>query len=173
MLSAKSNVLKNYVNSTLIYFIASWAFIAPDAFSFSEQASKVESGLQAGPDGKDLLAMIMALCVVVACIVLLALAARRFNLMPGTGQQIKTISSLSLGGRERVVVIEIKGKQHAVGVSNGSVNYLFELEEPLDNTLSKSMSVRPNSPLLDKLNKFFGHAPTNPTTTKNKEHHSD
>lgn len=153
MLSVKLNVLKSYAKQFAYFVMASWVFYTPDAFSFSDQGSK----LQAGPSSADLVSMILALLFVVAIIVIIALVARKFNLMPGQGQQIKVVSNLSLGGRERVVVIDIDGKQHALGVSNSSVNYLFPLENPINSTVKSASQPLTDSKMVSKLNKLFGY----------------
>ena len=50
--------------------------------------------------------------------------------VPGT-QHMKVISSIPLGQKERLLVIEIQGKQRVLGVTPQQINFLFELEESL------------------------------------------
>jgi len=79
----------------------------------------------------SLLNMFGSLLVVLALVVLLAwLYKKMAQRLPGSGQ-IKVVTSLALGPRERILVIEIQGKQRVIGVTAQQVNFLFELEQPL------------------------------------------
>ena len=57
--------------------------------------------------------------------------------MPGgaigrrASDQLRVVSVLAVGGKERVAVIEVGGEQLLVGVSAGGVNLLHRLPEPL------------------------------------------
>ncbi|KKO47020.1 flagellar protein [Arsukibacterium ikkense] len=53
--------------------------------------------------------------------------------LPGS-QHVKVICSVPLGQRERLLVIEIQGKQRVLGVTPQSINMLFELESSLPET---------------------------------------
>jgi len=53
--------------------------------------------------------------------------------LPGS-QHVKVICSVPLGQRERLLVIEIQGKQRVLGVTPQSINMLFELENSLPET---------------------------------------
>lgn len=50
--------------------------------------------------------------------------------LPGSSH-IKIISSVMLGPRERILVIEVQGKQRVLGVTSNQINMLFELDQPL------------------------------------------
>lgn len=50
--------------------------------------------------------------------------------LPGSSH-IKIISSVMLGPRERILVIEVQGKQRVLGVTSHQINMLFELDQPL------------------------------------------
>jgi flagellar protein FliO/FliZ len=50
--------------------------------------------------------------------------------LPGSSH-IKIISSVMLGPRERILVIEVQGKQRVLGVTANQINMLFELDQPL------------------------------------------
>lgn len=50
--------------------------------------------------------------------------------LPGSSH-IKIISSVMLGPRERLLVIEVQGKQRVLGVTANQINMLFELDQPL------------------------------------------
>ena len=85
----------------------------------------------------SLLPVISSLLVVIAVILILAMGLKKFNLgFPGS-RAIKVVSALSLGTRERVVVIEVNGKQHVLGVTAQQINHLFTLDEPLEGGITK------------------------------------
>lgn len=50
--------------------------------------------------------------------------------LPGSSH-IKIVSSVMLGPRERILVIEVQGKQRVLGVTANQINMLFELDQPL------------------------------------------
>lgn len=85
-----------------------------------------------GPANLSVLPVISSLFLVIVTILILALVYKKLNLgFPGS-RSIKVVSALSLGTKERVVVIEVNGKQHMLGVTSHQVNHLFTLDEPLD-----------------------------------------
>ena len=82
-------------------------------------------------DSGKVVRVIVGLMIVVATILLLAVFYKRMNLgFPGS-RAIKVVTTLPLGTRERVVVIEINGQQHLLGVTANQINHLTTLEEPL------------------------------------------
>lgn len=75
--------------------------------------------------------MALSLGIVVAIVLVLGWLFKKLTLrLPGS-RHIKIISTLALGQKERLLVIEIQGKQRVIGVTAQSVNFLFELENPL------------------------------------------
>jgi flagellar biosynthetic protein FliO len=80
-----------------------------------------------------LLPMLMALGVIILTIYVIAWIAKKLNLTPHVNSHFKTITSVSLGGRERIIVVELSGKQYALGVTSNSINLLFELEDNIEN----------------------------------------
>ena len=83
--------------------------------------------------GSYLIQLIMGLIVVLICIVALAWFAKRMNrLQSSTGGVLKIIGGLSMGSRERVVLIQVGSEQLLIGVSPGRINTLHVLETPLE-----------------------------------------
>lgn len=75
--------------------------------------------------------MALSLLIVVLVVLALGWTFKKLTLrLPGS-KHIKIISSLPLGPKERLLVIEIQGKQRVLGVTSQQVNMLFELENPL------------------------------------------
>ena len=94
----------------------------------------VEAAKDAGRVSRELpfLPVLASLLVVVLVIVALAWFSKKMNLgFPGN-RAIKVVTALSLGAKERIVVIEVNGKQHLIGVTPQQVNHILTLDEPLD-----------------------------------------
>jgi flagellar protein FliO/FliZ len=88
------------------------------------------------------LPMLGGLLVVVLCIVVLAFFYKKINLgFPGS-RAIKVVTALSLGAKERIIVIEVNGQQHLIGVTPQQVNHLLTLDEPIhmDNPATTGLS---------------------------------
>lgn len=75
--------------------------------------------------------MALSLAIVVAIVIALGWAFKKLTLrLPGS-RHIKIISTMPLGPKERLLVIEMQGKQRVLGVTAHSINLLFELENSL------------------------------------------
>jgi flagellar biosynthetic protein FliO len=109
--------------------------------------------------------MLLALLLVVFVIFCIALIAKKLNLTPNNSGHFKLISSMSLGGKERIVIIEVQGKQHAIGVTAQNVNHLFAVDTPIE---TKPLAMA-NSPLVNKINKLFGYTPPEPHVNKTQK----
>lgn len=160
MLSVKLNVLKSYVKRLGFSFVAVLSQSA-----FAEEVVK-QQNLTANRPGNTpasdaLMPMLLALLLVVFVIIVIAFVAKKLNLTPNNTGHFKLVSSMSLGGRERIIIIEVQGQQHAIGVTPQNVNHLFSLENPIE---SKTLPMA-NSTLVNKINKLFGYTP--PQTDSN------
>ncbi|GAA0815648.1 hypothetical protein GCM10009111_14250 [Colwellia asteriadis] len=91
--------------------------------------------------------MILSLLMVLALIIVSAFVLKRFNLVQQGGSQLKVITSLSLGAKERVVVVQAGDKQLLLGVTAQQISLLDTLEEPLaEPTLTKDSLKKHNIP---------------------------
>jgi len=85
-----------------------------------------------------LLQLVSGLIIVLLSIVVLAWIAKRFNRMqsPGGGN-LRIVEGISMGARERVVVVEVDGERLLLGVSPGRINMLHALtgDKPAENTI--------------------------------------
>ncbi len=74
--------------------------------------------------------MLGSLILVLACIFLFAFLMKKSNLIRHGGQHspIKVISTQALTNKSRVQIIEVRGKQYLLGVSEHSVNLLDQLD---------------------------------------------
>lgn len=80
----------------------------------------------------SLFGAVLALLAVLALVIGLGWLLKR---MPGSGfrpaEGMKLVASLSVGAKERVVVVEVNGQQLLLGVTAGGINTLHALPEPL------------------------------------------
>ncbi|WP_214000050.1 flagellar biosynthetic protein FliO [Arsukibacterium sp.] len=84
--------------------------------------------------GISLTKIAISLAAVLLLVVALGWLFKKLTLrLPGS-QHVKVICSVPLGQRERLLVIEIQGKQRVLGVTPQSINMLFELENSLPET---------------------------------------
>ena len=80
---------------------------------------------------QNLMSVAMSLALVIVIIICLAVLVKRFTPNMPTMDEFKVIRSIPLGSKERLLVVEIDNKQHLLGVTPHSINYLYELEKPL------------------------------------------
>lgn len=74
----------------------------------------------------------LSLLLIVLIIVVLAWLLRRVGNLPiGGGALIRVVAAVSLGQRERVVLLQVGEKQLLLGVAPGRVETLHVLDEPL------------------------------------------
>jgi flagellar protein FliO/FliZ len=98
------------------------------------RAAQVASGVGAGTAVPTLgagavLQTLLALAVVIALVFGCAWLARRLGLQPGSqrGGLVRTIGGASLGGKERVAVVEIGDRWLVLGAAPGNVRLLCEM----------------------------------------------
>ena len=81
--------------------------------------------LGAGPAAGSLLQTIFALCVVLGLLALLAWFMKRYGPKAQAGPaHVRLVGALDLGGRERIMVVEVGDQWIVVGASPGRVNAL-------------------------------------------------
>ena len=80
----------------------------------------------------QLLQTTLGLLVVLSVIIAIAWAVKRFgNLRGGVQGQMRIVGGVSLGSRERVVVLQVGEQQLVLGVAPGQIRTLHVLEQPL------------------------------------------
>ncbi|MCC5851263.1 MAG: flagellar biosynthetic protein FliO [Alkalimonas sp.] len=75
--------------------------------------------------------IVISLAFVILMVLLLGWSFKKLTLRIPGSQHMKVITTIPLGPKERLLVIEMQGKQRVLGVTAQQINYLFELEEPL------------------------------------------
>lgn len=93
-----------------------------------QQAAKA-----ADPIGSSyLVQLIVGLMVVLLCILVLAWVAKRFNgLQSSSDGSLQVLSGMSLGARERLVLVQVGSEQLLLGVAPGNINMLHILDKPI------------------------------------------
>jgi len=75
--------------------------------------------------------MVISLAIVIVVVIALGWAFKKLtSRLPGN-RHIKIICAVPLGQRERLLVVEMQGKQRVLGVTPQSISFLFELENSL------------------------------------------
>jgi flagellar biosynthetic protein FliO len=102
--------------------------------------------MPAGPATGSLLQTLFALIVVLGALGALAWFLKRYGPKAGGGSaNLRVVGSLSLGGRERLLVVEVGGQWIVVGASPGRVNALATMpkQEGID---AGSATLAPHTP---------------------------
>lgn len=76
--------------------------------------------------------MILSLLAVLVAIVIAAWLLKKFQVGGTTVNGLKIVTSLSLGAKERIVVVQVGEKQLLLGVTGQQINLLDTLAEPLE-----------------------------------------
>jgi len=101
------------------------------ALADSAEKSLATGGLPTSDLTSAAIRMVLGLAVVLALLGATAWASRRFRVGAGLrGGLIEVVSGLSLGARERVVLIRVGGDQVLVGVSPSGMRTLHVLNQP-------------------------------------------
>lgn len=105
--------------------------------ALAEQAAEPAMGDPAAVVSK----VVMGLVVVTALIFALGWGVKRLGLAGLNGQKnMRVISSLAVGGRERVVLIDVAGEKILLGIAPGRVNYLQSIHADFDDVPVQSSS---------------------------------
>ena len=84
------------------------------------------------------------LVIVIALILVLAMLFRRFgDAGLGTPGNMKVLGGISVGQRERLVLVQVGSKQLLVGVAPGNVSQVMVFDEPLENTANEPVMMNP------------------------------
>ncbi|WP_232300025.1 flagellar biosynthetic protein FliO [Colwellia sp. MT41] len=77
--------------------------------------------------GRMILSLLMVLALIISC----AFVLKRFNFSQQGISQLKLITSLSLGNKERLIVVQVGEQQLLLGVTAQKISLLDKLSEPL------------------------------------------
>lgn len=96
----------------------------------SANAQQTEASSPIG--GADIGATLLALIVVLAVIIGLAMIAKRFNLKIQGNADMKVLSAMSLGTKERLMIVEVAGQKLLLGVTAERIECLKELPDSVE-----------------------------------------
>lgn len=113
--------------------------------AYQSQVLAADTATVVSPTG-SMLKMVMGLAVVLAVMALISWGVKRM-LPSGVSQQsaVKVIGGVSVGSRERVVVVEVAGRWLVVGVAQGQVSAIANLEVGSDQLASSVAQTQTNS----------------------------
>ena len=111
-------------------YLLSFMLLLP-AQALAESTQKSESLSRVEPFSlMNMLNMVMGLVVVVALILGLAWVLKKYGRLPVNNQvEMKVLGGLSLGTREKAVLVQVEGKRLLLGVAPGRVNTLHVMGE--------------------------------------------
>ena len=123
----------------LVSFLPNTISAAMDAASQPESSSVANSALNSAGSSTDPMSasymaqLVLGLIIVLLCIVALAWLAKRFNRLQSTPDgSLQVLGGMSMGARERIVLVQVGTKQLLLGVAPGQINTLHVLDEPLE-----------------------------------------
>ncbi len=105
-------------------------------FSFSSFAQEAEKATSPTSGFGGMLAqMVLVLALVLGLLLALAWVLRRAGLVQGAANgHLKILGAVSVGTRERVMLIQVGQEQLVVGVTAAEISLLHLLAEPIDVT---------------------------------------
>lgn len=80
---------------------------------------------------ESVLQLLLGLGLVLGTIFVIAWLLRRVTLLPGQHRKLKVVAALSLGQRERAVLVQVGDQQVLLGVAQGQVTLLKSFEQPV------------------------------------------
>lgn len=104
----------------------------------SVQVAPVEVGKHVTAN-MDAMSMIMSLLMVLAVIVVSAMILKRFQGVRHSVNGLKIVTSLHLGAKEKLVVVQAGKQQLLLGVTAQQITLLETLDEPLVSPEDKSV----------------------------------
>ena len=96
----------------------------------AEEAAKAAGSTVIQSPAEQVLKMVIGLIVVLVVIFVVAWLAKNYmGFSSSSNSSLKSIAGVSVGQKERVVLLQVSDRQILVGVSPGSVNMLYVLDK--------------------------------------------
>lgn len=112
----------------------------------------------------SIVSIFLSLLLVIGVVFMLAFLMRRFNVTQSGTSNLKVVASMMAGAKERVMVIEVAGEQHLLGITAHNINHLATLSTPIETTGSSSG----NDKFKDKLSMYMAGKITPALATNDK-----
>jgi flagellar protein FliO/FliZ len=116
--------------------IKTWGYLLVSLCFFTPLRAYSEPVSASNP--ASIVSIFLSLLLVIGVVFMLAFIMRRFNVTQTGTSQLKIVTSLAAGTRERIMVIEVGDEQHLIGVTAHNINHLSKLEKPLAAAQSNS-----------------------------------
>ena len=125
--------MKLLFNKILSKVILPCIYLATSNSSFAEEKKALEGPVLNDPNiTSNLIQTSLGLLIVLALIAVAAWSVKRFGSFHKAAQgQMKIVGGISLGSRERVVLLQVGDQQLVVGVAPGRIQTLHVMEEPI------------------------------------------
>ncbi len=125
--------------------------------SFSFACLAQEDVVEVGKHAKvnlDAVSMITSLLAVLLLIVISAWVLKKFNLTNQSVAGMKVIASLSLGTKEKLVVVQVADEQLLLAISQQQVSFIKTLDKPLEVSAASTAELNQTlSRFLKKINR--------------------
>lgn len=117
------------IHNSFFYFLT-FCFVVFPAVIFAESEVTTKPSSMAAFSIMNMLNMVMGLVVVIALILGLAWVLKKYGRLPSQNMvDMKVLGGLSLGTREKAILIEVENTRLLVGVTPGHIQTLFVLGE--------------------------------------------
>ena len=147
--------MKSNLNSTVLTWASLTSFVLSVFYSGSSWAT-TPATTNSGINSFYLLKLLLALLCVLAIFLVLAKVVRQMNGMSGsTSGPLAIVASLSVGTRERILIVEVGEDQLLVGVSPAGIVKLHDLDKPLkleNESATATFKTQLNNILGDRVN---------------------
>jgi flagellar protein FliO/FliZ len=101
--------------------------IGKPVFRLKDEVEKTSTESSSG----DVVTMLTGLLGVLGVIFLIAWLSKRFNLnMPGASANMKMISAMSVGTKEKIMLVEVEGEKVLLGVTTHQISLLKSFDTP-------------------------------------------
>ena len=159
----------NYFLKTICLFMPVHVLAAENTMSVQSAANTSLSLDHAPMSSSYLLQLVIGLFVVLLCIVALAWFAKKMNRFQSLADgSLKIIGGISMGGRERAVLLQVGEEQLLLGISPGKINTLHVLDTPIEIKSTQADSQSGNS-FSDKLKTMMSNADAALVKKKNEQ----
>ena len=107
-----------------------WAWIViSSCLCISFEANSAPQSLS---NPTSIVSIFLSLLLVIGVVFILVFLMRRFNVTQSGTSNLKVVASMMAGAKERVLVIEVAGEQHLLGVTAHNISHLATLSTLID-----------------------------------------
>ncbi len=146
-----SKLLKVFL-AIVLSFVVQMTFAQQTSTQAIKQSTETETVVveQVPEVGKHVMAnmdagsMILSLLMVLALIIISALVLKRFNFAQQNTSQLNVVASLSLGAKERLVIVQVAEQQLVLGVTAQQITLIDSLDEPIVTATESSLPITTN-----------------------------